>query len=115
MNNKRRAVLNRVLDEIEKLNGLTSVKDAINILRETQMQVEKCADMEQDALDNRPESFAWSAGNDAMQENVSDLNEASDDLELLVTQCAMMAEYDYSKIRKEVIGVVNGIKKAIHR
>lgn len=108
-------MLNAVLDSLEMLQDIEDKEEALDILREAQSQVEECADEEEDALDNRPESFQWSAENDMMSDNVSDLNDASDDLEILIDRCEDMGGFSYNRIKSDVTSIVNNIKETIHR
>lgn len=115
MNRSRRNVLNVVLDNLKSLQDIDDKTAALNILQNAQDQVEKCADEEETALDNRPESFQWSAGNDIMSDNVSDLHDAHSDLEILTDRCQDMGVFDYKIVQNDVIKIVNKIKETIHR
>ena len=115
MNKQRRTCLHYVLDELEKLRGLTDNKEVLQIIEKSQINIRKVADEEEEALDNRPESLQWSAANDDMNENVSDLNEAADDLEVLSERCQELDIYNYEFIKSDVIKIVNTIKQVIHR
>lgn len=116
MNKRRRNVLHLVLDDLERLRDpVTDKKAALEIIQNAQIKVEQCMDEEEAALDNRPESFRWSAGNDTLVENISDLSEANDELEILVSQCQEMDRFNYELVRGAVIGIVNTIKRTIHR
>lgn len=115
MNKQRRTVLNAVLDGLERLRDPVGKEAALNILQDAQDKVEQCADEEEAALDNRPESFRWSAENDAMSDNISDLADACSDLEILIDRCRETDVYDYRLVRGDIINVVNTIKKTIHR
>lgn len=115
MNRQRRAVLNAVLDELKRLRNSIQKDEAIAILKKAQSDVEMCADEEQDALDNRPETFQFSASNDDMEANVSDLCDAGDTLSDLVVICNESETYDYDAIKKYMADIVNNIKQAIHR
>lgn len=116
MNKRRRNVLHLVLDDLERLKDPAMDKGAaLKIIQNAQNKVELCMDEEETALDNRPESFQWSAGNDLLSENISDLSEANDELEFLISQCQEMDTFNYELIRNDVIGIVNTIKRTIHR
>lgn len=116
MNKRRRNTLHLVLDDLERLRDpIMNKKAALKIIQNAQIKVEQCMDEEETALDNRPESFQWSAGNDALSENISDLSEANDELEILIDQCREMDMFNYELIRNDVIGIVNTIKRTIHR
>ena len=77
MNRQRRSVLHAVLDGLARLRDPVEKDEALMILQKAQSDVQKCADEEEEALDNRPESLQWSAGNDAMSDNISDFTDAS--------------------------------------
>ena len=107
--------LNRILDEIARLRNPIDKDEAVKILQASADDVEKCMDEEQDALDARPESLRWSAVNDDMGENISDLTDAACELENLAEECKMSGKYDYESIKRPVIKIVNLIKQVIHR
>lgn len=115
MNKRRRNVLHLVLDDLERLRDPMDKKAALKIIQDAQIKVEQCMDEEETALDNRPESFQFSAGNDSLSENISDLSEANDELEILIDQCQGMDMFDYELIRNDIISIVNTIKRTIHR
>lgn len=115
MNKQRRNVLHAVLEGLAKLRDPVDRVEALLILQKAQSDVQRCADEEEDALDNRPESFQWSATNDAMTDNISDLNEASCDLEVLIEGCQSGDKFIYDSVKNDVIKIVNIIKQAIHR
>jgi hypothetical protein len=116
MNKRRRNVLHLVLDDLERLRNPVMDKEvALKIIQDAQIKVEQCMDEEEAALDNRPESFQWSAGNDSLSENISDLSEANDELEILIGQCQEMDTFNYELVRNDVIEIVNTIKRTIHR
>lgn len=115
MNKRRRNNLNSVLDNLDKLKDQIDKATALQIIEASQKNLRKAADEEEDALDNRPESLRWSATNDDMTENVSDLNGAADDLEVLAEQCQEADGFDYELIKGDVITIVNTVKRTIHR
>ena len=116
MNKRRRNTLHLVLDDLERLRDPVMDKEtALKIIQNAQIKVEQCMDEKETALDNRPESFQWSAGNDALLENISDLSEANDELEIIIGQCQEMDTFNYELVRNNVIGIVNTIKRTIHR
>lgn len=115
MNKQRRNVLHAVLDGLEKLRDPVEKAEALTILQKAQSDVQRCADEEEEALDNRPESFQWTATNDAMTDNVSDLNDASGELEVLIDQCQSAEKFSYKSAKSDVIKIVNTIKQTIHR
>ncbi len=115
MNRQRRNVLHAVLDGLARLRDPVERADALKILQKAQSDVQKCADEEEEALDNRPESFQWSAVNDAMTDNVSDLNGAGGDLEILIDKCRSADKFSYKSVKGDVIKIVNTIKQTIHR
>lgn len=115
MNRQRRSVLHAVLDGLARLRDPVDKAEALKILQKAQSDVQKCADEEEEALDNRPESFQWSAANDAMTDNVSDLTDASGDLEVLIENCQSDDKFSYQSVKSDVIKIVNTIKQTIHR
>lgn len=115
MNRQRRSVLHAVLDGLARLRDPVDKAEALKILQKAQSDVQKCADEEEEALDNRPESFQWSAANDAMTDNVSDLTDASGDLEVLIENCQSADKFSYQSVKSDVIKIVNTIKQTIHR
>lgn len=115
MNRQRRNALHKVLDDLNHLRDPVDKEEAINIIKKSQIQVEKCCDEEEAALDNRPESFQWSSANDDMTDNISDLSDASSDLEIVLEDCQEMEFFNYDLIKSDIIKIVNAIKKAIHR
>jgi hypothetical protein len=50
-----------------------------------------------------------------MNENISDLNTAADDLELMAADCQDSDKFDYESVKGNVIRIVNTIKRTIHR
>lgn len=115
MNRQRRASLHVVLDDLEWLRDPVDKSEVIKILQTSLTQIEKCMDEEQAALDARPESLQWSALNDSMTDNISDLSEVVGELEILIEQCRNMDLYGYGDIKSDVIKIVNLIKQVIHR
>ncbi len=115
MNKQRRCVLHAVLDGLARLRDPVTKPEALNILQKAQSDVQQCADEEEEALDNRPESFQWTACNDAMTDNISDLTDASGELEILIDKCQNTDEFVYDSVKSDVINIVNTIKQTIHR
>lgn len=116
MNKRRRNVLHLVLDDLERLRDPVMDREmALRILQNVQNKVVLCVDEEEEALNNRPESFQFSSGNDDMSDNISDLSEANDDLEIAFAQCQEMNMFNYEIIKSDIIKVVNTIKRTIHR
>ena len=115
MNRQRRSVLHAVLDGLARLRDPVEKDEALMILQKAQSDVQKCADEEEEALDNRPESLQWSAGNHAMSDNISDLTDASGELEVLIDKCQSADKFSYKSVKGDVIKIVNKIKQTIHR
>ena len=116
MNKRRRNVLHLVLDDLGKLRDPVMDRgSALKIIQNAQDKVVQCMDEEEDALNNRPESFQFSSGNDDMSDNIFDLSEANDDLEIAFAQCQKMNMFNYEIIKSDIIKVVNTIKRTIHR
>ena len=108
-------MLNTVLDGLERLRDPIDKQEAIKLLQDAQIKVEQCAYDEQDAFDGLPESFRWSERSDTMSDNISDLFEASADLEVLTEDVNSTDVFNYESIKPEVANIVNSIKQAIHR
>lgn len=115
MNKRRRTVLHNVLDGLEKLRDPIDKATALQIIKQLGDETQKTADEEEEALDNRPESLRWSTQNDDMIENVSDLNDAADDLEALAERCQNMNVFSYERVKSDVVKIVNTIKRTIQR
>lgn len=115
MNKKRRTVLHNVLDGLEKLKDPIDKATALQIIQQSVDETRRTADEEEEALDNRPESFQWSTQNDDMTENISDLNDAADDLEILAERCQDMDMFNYEPVKSDVAKIVNKIKQTIQR
>lgn len=116
MNKRRRNVLHLILDDLERLRDpVMDSEGALKILQKAQNNIEKCADEEEEALDNRPESFRWSSENDDMSENISDLSDANDELGVLIDKCKEIGRFDYELVKDDIIRIVNVIKRTIHR
>ena len=115
MNRKRRLKLNMVLDDLAKLREPISVEEAVMIIKNCETITQDCCDSEEDAQNNMPESFEWSAIYQNFTDNIDDLNDALADLESMYDICSELQVYDYDKIKTEVISVVNKIKIVIHR
>lgn len=115
MNKRRRTFLHSILDDLERLRDPIDKAAALQLIDKAQINVRKIVDEEEEALDNRPESFRWSTASDDMNENISDLNEAADDLEILSDQCQEMDLFNYELIKSGVIKIVTTIKRTIHR
>lgn len=115
MNKRRRKTLNDVLDSLERLREQISNDTAIEVLIQAQKDVQLCCDEEEMALDNRPESLMWTTASDDMTENISDLCEASGELEVLIEECRQRDDYSYEYVKNSIIEIVNLIKQSIHR
>lgn len=115
MNKRRRTSLNSILDELERLRDPIDKAAALQIIQKASTDVRGIADDEEEALDNRPETLRWSSQTDDMTENVSDLNDAADDLEVLAERCQDMDMFSYEPIKSDVIKIVTTIKQTIHR
>lgn len=108
-------VLHTVLDGLARLRDPIDKKDALEILQDAQRNVEQCVDEEQDALDNRPEAFQWSAVNTDMEDNISDLSDASSELEIALDACEQQSVFSYEAMKSEIVNAVHAINKAISR
>ena len=45
--------------------------------------------------------FQWSAGNDAMTDNISDLTDASGELEILIDDCQNADDFVYESVKNK--------------
>ncbi|MCM1140201.1 MAG: hypothetical protein NC453_16670 [Muribaculum sp.] len=115
MNKRRRTSLNKVLDELERLKDPIDKATALQIIQQASTDVRSIADDEEESLDNRPEGLRWSTVNDDMTENVSDLNDAADDMEILAENCQDMEVFKYEPIKSDVVKIVTAIKQTINR
>lgn len=115
MNKRKRTCLHTILDDLDKLKNTNDSASALLIIEKSQIALRKVADEEEEALDNRPDSFRWSTANDDMSENISDLNMAADDLELMAAECQDSDVFNYELVKSDVIRIVNTIKRTIHR
>lgn len=116
MNNKRRKVLNGVLDELERLREPDMDKEtALKILDDSHDITEESMDEEESVIDSLPENLRWSSRTMNMQDNYSDLMDAEIELTCAVEDCKTMTSYDYGKIRQYVQKAVHLINQAIIR
>lgn len=115
MNSKRRRKLNEALDALMKLRGTSDFKECLELLRLALQLVEECIDEEEEALDNRPESMRWSSGNEEMEENISDLSDATGNLEGILADCEDDGKFSYEEAKDDIVETVNLIKQTINR
>ena len=116
MNGKKRKVLHKVLDELERLKDpIMDNATALGILKDSQKKVELIMDEEESDLDSRPENLLWSTVTANMQDNVSDLTDANCNLECVVEDCKNMSEFDYSVIKNDICKIVHSLNLAIYR
>lgn len=74
MNNKRRKQIETAIEKTQ--SAIELLEEAENILTETLGEIEEIESDEQDAYDNLPESFQMSDKGEAMEEAVSNLQDA---------------------------------------
>lgn len=114
MNKNRRRRLGRVIGSLDVLSDELPRGKIENTLSESQKEVELIADEEQDSLDALPENLVFSQRYDDMTENVSDLYDASGDLD-----CALSEFKDegkkYGEVKNDVDSAIKSINKAIDR
>ena len=115
MNKKRRNVLHAALDDLARLRDPIEKNEVMAILKKVQVNVDKCMNEEEDALDSLPDSFRWSTRYDEMSENVSDLCDASGELDTIIETCQQAGVFQYDSIKEDTIKTVNLIKRAIDR
>lgn len=115
MNKKRRNVLHAALDDLARLRDPIEKEEVIAILKKVRVNVDKCMNEEEDAVDSLPDSFRWSTRYDDMTENVSDLCEASGELDTIIETCQQAGVFQYDSIKEDIIKTVNLIKRAIDK
>ena len=116
MNGKRRKVLHKVLDGLERLRDpIMDTMTALDILRESKSKVETIMDEEEDSINARPENLIWSTVTANMQDNLSDLTDAHGDLECAIADCEKMRGFDYSIIETDICNIVYAINLTIYR
>ncbi len=115
MNQKRRKVLHTVLDGLARLRDPIDKEEAIDILKACQKQVDICTNEEEAALDSLSDSFRWSRRYDDMTDNISDLYDASGELDVMIETCQNASAFLYDSIKEDAIKAVNSIIKAINR
>lgn len=116
MDYKRRKVLHKVLDGLERLRDpIMDRKTALSILNDAKDKVVYIMDMEQSCVDRRPENLLWSTVTLNMQDNIADLSNASADIECAIDDCKKMDTFNYSVIQKDICSSVHSINLAIYR
>ena len=114
MNKNRRKRLTRVVGSLNVLSNETERTGVETTLSESQKEVELIADEEQDALDALPENLAFSQRAEDMTDNVSDLYDASADLETALSEYKDEHK-EYCEVKGDVDSAVKSIKQAIDR
>lgn len=114
MNRNRRKRLTKVVGSLEVLSDELARDKVENTLSESQQEVELIADEEQDSLDALPENLAFSQRYDDMSENVSDLTDASSDLEVALSEFKDEGK-QYKEVKGDVDSAMKSIQKAIDR
>lgn len=116
MNKKRRYVLQIVLDNLERLRVLVNKEEALQIIQESIDHIQICADEEDEAYDNLPDSLQFSTLGDNLSDNISDLTDAIGELE---TAQSIYEEAEnpigFDMVQTEIIAAVNSISNAINR
>ena len=116
MNNTGRKVLHKVLGGLERLRDpIMDRETALDILKDAQDKVEKSMDEEEFSIDCIPENLQFSSRADAMRGNLSDLTDASSDLECVVVDCENMEAYSYQLIKSDILKIIRSIELAINR
>lgn len=114
MNRNRRKRLTRIIGSLEPLSDETPRKKVEDTLSDSQQEVEIIADEEQDCLDTFPENMTFSQRYDDMSENVSDLWDASSDLESALSEFKDEGKM-YSEVQDDVDSAIESIQNAIDR
>ena len=114
MNKNRRKRLTKVVGSLEVLSDELPRNRIKTTLSESQKEVELIADEEQDSLDALPENMCFSQRYDDMSENVSDLTDASSDLDTALSEFKDEGK-QYQEVKGDVNSAVKSIQKAIDR
>lgn len=114
MNKNRRKRLTKVVVSLGKLSDELPRQKIETTLSDSQNEVEVIADEEQDALDALPENLALSQRADDMSDNISDLCDASADIETAYSEFKEQQK-EYHEVRGDVNSAVKSIQKAIDR
>ena len=114
MNKNRRKRLTKVVGSLEVLSDELTRDKVETTLSESQQEVELVADEEQESLDMLPENLALSQRADDMTDNVSDLYDASGDLEVALSEFKDDGK-QYHEVKGDVNSAVKSIQKAIDR
>lgn len=116
MNKKRRYVLQVVIDNLERLRYQINKEEAQQIIQDSIDKIQMCADDEEEAYDNLPESLQYAALGENLSDNVSDLEDAVGDLECVQAVYEDTAgQVSYDAIKSDMISAVNSITEAINR
>lgn len=113
MNKNRRKRLLSVVDSLEGLSEETAKEEMEDVLQTSQEEVEQIADEEQEALDSLPENMQFSQRAEDMTDNISDLQDASAELETALEEYQENADFD--DIEDNVSSAVESINNAIER
>lgn len=73
----------------QRRKAIDAITDKLLELKE---ELESLRDEEQECYDNLPESLQYSERGEAMEENVSDLDEACDELDTVISNLADLIE-----------------------
>lgn len=114
MNRNRRKRLTKVVGSLEVLSNELPREKIETTLSKSQQEVELIADEEQDSLDSLPENLAFSQRYDDMSENVSDLTDASCDLDTALSEFKDEGK-QYQEVKGDVNSAVKSIQRAIDR
>lgn len=116
MNKKRRTVLQIVADNLERLRMPLNNQEAKELLQDSIDKVQRCADEEQDAYDNLPESLQFSTLGENISDNISDLEDAVGDFEcILATYEEAEGPVMFDIIQADYIAGLNNLANAIDR
>lgn len=115
MNKQRRSVLRKAISQLANANTLAVKDKTISHLKVVQQAVQECADDEEFAYDNLPESLQYSERGEDMSENVSILNDASADLEAIIEQIKLSEVYSYDLIKDDMVRITNLIQDTIDK
>lgn len=115
MNKKRRTKLNGAIKSLRDLKSVTDKAAAADVIRKASSIVSDMGFEEQECVDNLPESLQWSMMSDAMNDNIADLEDASDDLASIASDIADDEEFAYEAYEEELEEAIDKIESAIFR
>lgn len=107
--------LNKAIDWLEQLQHGIEKDDVSQELEQAYKLVESVHDEEEMAMDNIPEALQMTTMYENISENVDDLSDAIDNLDSIKEDFQNMDNYDYKKIKKDVVETIRLIHNVIYR